>query len=144
MGYKLPRGNKMVKKVFLSSLIIIIVPSLLFLLLYSYMWFSVKNLDDTYKEDILASWKATQYYEDNQLIACNDEKEIIFIFEKDKVTIKGNVIENNTYNYRWKGRNTIVLVSTQEEIEVTISMENKDELKLSVNQWNYIITLEKV
>ena len=78
------------------------------------------------------------------MIACNDEKEIIFIFEKDKVTIKGNVIENNTYNYRWKGRNTIVLVSTQEEIEVTISMENKDELKLSVNQWNYIITLEKV
>lgn len=133
----------MFKKTVMSSLIIIIIPTILFGLVYSIMLFTVNNDATNYRNEIQGVWSGVQYYLNGEKQACNEIDSIYMKFTDNEICISGTVLPEGTYDYTWSGGKTIFMTVNDEEIMFSLSINSQKQLKINIDEWKYIITLQK-
>ena len=131
------------KKVLITSAILILVPTLIFLPVYLYLYFtSVANAHD-YMDDVRGQWSAIQYYHGKDRVACNDESYMNITFEDDRIAVDGTVLPEADTDCIWESGTTLSYEVNGEKFTYLISFDNNNNLKIIVDGTSYIILLRR-
>lgn len=134
----------MKKKIILTSFILFLVPTILFSVLYGVMRYTIYNTGEDYSQQILGEWEGTQYISSKQLHPCDEEKSITLFFDENSVQINGTLVEAGKYDYKWD-TGSIAKVDIQGEKYIFVfSINSLNQLKVTINAMDYIITFNKV
>lgn len=128
------------KKVFLSSLVMIAVPSVLFFCLYLLIWHGAKNDRTDYSGDVLGIWTGVQYYQGGQKTVCVDSASVTVTFTPDTVAIESGAFPLDSTAYTWRGR-SLVFTADGTEVVTAVSFDSQNYLKLSIPSWDLTLTL---
>jgi len=128
------------KKVFLSSLVMIAVPTVLFFCLYGLIYYGAKTDQTDYSEDILGTWVGIQYYRGEKKTVCGDSHPVAVTFTEDTVAIEAEEFPLDAAAYAWRGR-SLVLTADGAETVISVSFDSQNYLKLSIPDWNLTLTL---
>ena len=131
------------KRFLLTSLILILVPTMLFLPVYLYLVvYSIENAQD-YSDDVQGEWSAFQYYYESQRVACNDEKYMSITFEDNTITIEGTVLPETETGFTWQGGTSLTYTADGTTYTYLISFDSNNNLKIVVDGTSYIIMLRR-
>lgn len=131
------------KKIFITSLILVLVPCLLFSVVYGYLIYMTSANAQDYSDDILGQWEAIQYYYGSDRIACKDDVWINIAFDDSTVTIDGTVLPAQTADYEWEGGTSLTFQSETQTVRYLISFDNHNNLKIIIDDTSYIILLRR-
>lgn len=134
----------MKKKIVITSLILVIVPSILFSILYGVMTHVIYNSGEDCSEAVLGEWAGIQYLTDKQLNMCDDDTAIGVTFEENCLVITGNLLEPGTYDYSWDTGSIARVKYNNEDCIFVLSVNSIGQLKMTINSMDYIITFNKV
>ena len=133
----------MKKRIILTSLILVLVPTLLFTPFYIYLIsFSLDNTRD-FSEDIQGQWTAIQYYHGSERVACNENNHISLSFDEGIITVSGNVLPETKTAFSWVDGTTLTYETGGEQFTYLLSFDANDHLKIIVDGTPYIILLRK-
>lgn len=133
----------MKKKILITSLILIIVPTILFSVLYGIMVNVIYNSGEDYSQEVIGQWSGVQYLKSKQLIPLGEEEYLDLTFEEEYIYIDGTILESGKYPYQWDtGSIARVQYKDQDHIFV-ISINSIGQMKIAINSMDYIITLGK-
>ena len=131
------------KKLILTSLILVLVPTLLFLPAYLYLVYTAIHDAPNYADDVQGEWTAIQYYYENQRIACKDDIWIKMCFEDDSITVDGTVLPSFTSKFTWEGGSSLSFEANGEKYLYLISFDNNNNLKIIIDDTDYIVVLRR-
>ena len=134
----------MKRKIVITSLILVIVPSILFAILYGIMSYVIYNTGEDYKEEIKGEWTGVQYLSNKQLFLCDESNNISLKFEDEKIYIDGTVMQPGEYSYKWNTGSIAKVDYMGEDCIFVISINSIDQLKVTINSMNYIITFDRI
>ena len=133
----------MKKKILITSLILIIVPTILFSVLYGIMVNVIYNSGEDYSQEVIGQWSGVQYLKSKQLILLGEEEYLDLTFDEEYIYIDGTILESGKYPYQWDtGSIARVQYKDQDHIFV-ISINSIGQMKIAINSMDYIITLGK-
>ena len=131
------------KKLVLTSLILILVPTLFFTPVYIHLIVSsLENVHD-FTEDVQGGWTAIQYYHGSERVACNEEHHISISFEGDVITVSGNVLPESRTAFSWIDGTTLTYEVNGETFTYLLSFDANNYLKIIVDGTSYIILLRR-
>lgn len=134
------------KKLLYTSIVIILVPSLIFIPLCIVISMNAeKNMVD-YSKDIMGTWNAFQYYAGKDLIVCDSENSLTLTFDGESISVSGNdTILTNIDNceYKWNGPVTVTYSIDNKTIELFISFNSHGNLQVKTSDGEYTILLRK-
>lgn len=133
----------MKKKIILTSLIIILIPFILFLPPYVALIYSTTVNSVDYSADIPGKWDAYQYYYESQRIACNEETWMSLTVENNKLTLEGTVLPETECEFKWLSGTSISYESNEKINVFHLSIDEKGNLKLVTENDGYVIMLRK-
>ena len=133
----------MKKKIVITSLILILVPSVLFSVLYGFMSYVIYHSGEDYSEQVIGEWVGIQYLDNKQKIAFDESNYIILNFDKDTLHIEGTLLEAGDYNYKWDTGSIARVTYNNKDCIFVISINSLQQLKVTINAYDYIITLTR-
>lgn len=133
----------MKKKILITSLILVIVPTILFSILYGIMVNVIYNSGEDYSQEVIGEWAGVQYLKNKQLTACNDDECITLTFDKDYIYVDGTILEPGNYSYKWDTGSIARVKYKNEDTIFVISINSIGQMKVTINSMDYIITLSK-
>ena len=131
------------KRFFLTSLILILVPTLLFLPLYCYLLYTSVVEAEDYSEVVEGKWDAFQYYYGNERVVCKDETYLSITFAGDTITVEGTVLPEYKGAFTWDGGTSLSYEVGGESYVYLLSFDTNNNLKIIVDDTPYIILLRK-
>ncbi len=129
------------KKILLTSIILILVPTLIFLPAYIFLIHTTAANAKDYSEDIQGQWEAIQYYHENERVACKDGIWITITFEGNRIKIDGTVLEKTEAEFTWEGGTALSFEAQGEKVMYLLSFDNNGNLKIVIDNTPYIIIL---
>lgn len=133
----------MKKKIVITSLILVLIPSILFSILYGIMSYVIYHGGEDYSEKSIGNWKAIQYISEKQLYPCNEERSFSLEIKENKMVISGNLLKPGEYDYKWDTGSIAKINYGDEKLIFVVSINSIDQMKITINSMNYIITLER-
>ena len=132
------------KSLIITSLILILVPSLIFLPVYFYLVHtSTVNAKD-YRDDLQGSWSAFQYYHESERVACNDEEYMRINIDGETITVEGTVLPETTSHITWDSGTSFTYETAEgESFTYLLSFDSGSNLKIIVDGTSYIILLRR-
>lgn len=136
--------NIMKKKLVTTSLILFLVPTILFSMLYSVMRYTIYNAGEDYSQQIIGGWEGTQYLSSKQLHPCDKHDSIVMFFDENSVEINGTLIKEGKYEYKWDTGSIAKVDIDGEKYIFVFSINSLGQLKVAINAMDYIITFNRV
>lgn len=131
------------KSFFLTSMILILAPTLIFLPVYALLIYtSVTNVKD-YSADIQGQWNAYQYYYENKLIGCNSDVWMSVTIDDKSITVDGTVLPQAESDYTWINGTSLKYEANGETFTFLLTFDSNNNLKIVVEGTPYIIMLRK-
>lgn len=131
------------KKVLFTTLVLILVPSLLFLPMYLLMIHTAKTGLEDYSDDVIGTWSAFQYYYENERFACNDDEWMNVTFSGESIAIEGTILPISDTACTWLSGSSLSYGSENQTTTLFLSFDTQNNLKITVNDTSYIILLRK-
>ena len=131
------------KKILLTSLILVLVPTLVFLPVYIFLIHTAVFGAKDYSEDIQGKWSAFQYYYESERVACNDENYMSITFDGDTIAVDGTVLPEVETEFTWNGGASLSYDAGGESFTYLLSFDNNNNLKIIVDGTSYIILLRR-
>lgn len=132
------------KKILLSSLLIILVPSLMFLPVYLLMLHTANTSLEDYSDDVLGKWSAFQYYYESERFVCDDEHSMTLEITDSDLVLDGNILPPVKAPYVWQSGSAVSFDSQGKETTFFFSFDSHGNLKISLEGTSYIILLRKM
>jgi len=132
------------KKLVLTSLILILVPTLLFLPAYGYLIYTANTNAHDYKEDVQGQWEAIQYYYGKDRVACKDDIWMKITFDEDTIVIDGTVLPATESKLFWESGTSLSFEANGEKMLYLLSFDAQNNLKIIIDGTPYIIVLRRI
>ena len=134
------------KKVFKLSIVLVIIPTILFIpFCILILYYANQNVVD-YSQDVIGTWDAFQYYDNGEMFVCDEEREMRLVFEVDTLSVCGSgMILENTDNtdYTWKSGVSLVYPTTDGEKVLFISFKSHGNMQIKTEDGGLTILLRK-
>ena len=134
----------MKKKIIITSLILFLVPTILFAVLYGVMRYAIYNTGDDYSQQIIGNWEGVQFLSNKQLQPCDESNAISLLFDENTVEIGGTLVKTGKYEYKWDTGSIAKVNIDGEKTIFVFSINSIGQLKVTINAMDYIITFNKV
>ena len=132
------------KSLAITSLLLVLVPALIFLPVYVYLLHTAEANAQDYSDDIQGSWSAFQYYHGNERVACNDEDYMRIKIDGDVITVEGTVLPETVSTFSWDSGTSLTYETAQgESFTYLMSFDSGNNLKIIVDGTSYIILLRR-
>ena len=131
------------KKIITTTIILIIVPVILFVPIYVFMSHSASVNAKDYSNEILGSWEAFQYYQGTERYVCDDANNMLLEITADQLIVSGTVLPQSETSYQWYNGTSISFNRDGKDIVFYFSLDEKGILKLTVADSSHIILLRK-
>lgn len=131
------------RKIVLTTLVLILVPTLLFVPVYILMIYTVNTSLVDYSDDVIGRWDAFQYYYENERFACNEDNWISIAIAEDSVTIEGTILPITDTTYTWLTGTSLSYETENQTITLFVSFDTQNNLKVIVDDTGYIILLRR-
>lgn len=131
----------MTKKLILSSLIIIIVPTVLFLIVYAWLSIVASRYNVNYSGAVVGKWTTIQYYFGKEKIVCNEDNKVSVYITENTITISGDGVPTLDGNYTWKTGEVMETIYQDEPVLIRVSFDSNNYLKLKFVNPDYTFLL---
>lgn len=132
------------KKVLISAILIVLIPTLLFIPVYALMVYTIQTGVRDYSSDIQGVWCAFQYYHESERFVCDEDHFITFTFTEDTLTIDSTIIESvDEVKYHWINGASFSYEGNESETTFLVDFDTQNNLKISEGKHDYIILLRK-
>ena len=131
------------KRILTTTLILIIVPIILFIPIYFFMSRSASVNAKDYSNDIIGNWEAFQYYQGSERYVCDNANNMLLEITAEQLIVSGTVLPKSKTSYQWYNGTAIRFNRNGENIIFYFSLDAKGVLKLTVDNNSYIILLRK-
>ncbi|MBO5867824.1 MAG: hypothetical protein J6Q54_02815 [Oscillospiraceae bacterium] len=131
------------KRVILTTLIILIVPCLMFLPIYGYLIYTANVNAKDYRQEIQGDWETIQYYYEGQRVACNEESWMHLTFGEDTLSVRGTVLPETDTACTWESGCAVSYEQDGEKVSFLLSNDAHNNLKIIVDGTSYIILLRR-
>lgn len=131
------------KKIIVTSLILVLVPTMLFTPFYIYLIYSSLANSYDYAANIEGKWIGMQYYYGSERVACKEENRIDMAFDADTITVSGDVLPEAKTAFSWKDSSTLEYQVDGETFTFLLSFDANHYLKIIVDGTPYIILLRR-
>ena len=131
------------KRLLLTTVILIAIPTLVFIPSYAILAYNVKVNAKDYSEDIKGQWTANQFYYDNQLTVCNDEVGMNVTFDGETIVVEGNILPHASSKYEMLNGTSLSYEADGVTYTYLLSFDTFNNLVVIVDGTPYIIFLRK-
>lgn len=133
----------MKKKILLTSLMLILVPALMFVPMYAVMIYTANTGLEDYSDDVLGQWDAFQYYYENERFVCGDGNNMCITITEENICIDGTVLSPVDTTYSWISGTALSYEADGQSVTLFLSFDTRNNLKINVGDSSYIILLRK-
>ncbi len=135
----------MSKKLILSSLIIVLVPTVLFVIVYSWLSVVTAHYRVDYSGNVVGEWTAIQYYAGKEKIVCDEEHTVFVNITEDTISICGDGVPSLDGNYTWKTGEVMETIYQGETVLIRVSFDSNNNLKLKFDNpdFTFLLTVQE-
>lgn len=130
------------KKIIITSLLILLVPSVLFFPIYFLMMHEIHNAEDNVGE-LYGQWQAFQYYAGADRVVCDEEHTITVTLDADHLSIEGSVLPAVSADCEWEGQRMIRYEQAGGEAQLFLTLDDEGRLKITTEDPVYTILLRR-
>lgn len=141
-GQKRKRVNE-VKSVLWTSLLLVLIPALMFAPLYGLLIRTAGTSLADYRGDVVGTWEAIQYYDGKDRIACGAERNMGMTFGEDSLRIWGTILPETDTQIEWKSGTSFFVDMDGERTVIYLSFDSFNNLKLNVGADGIIVLLRR-
>lgn len=134
------------KKLVFTSIVLIVIPTLLFIPLCILISYSATHNNVDYSQDVLGTWEAFQYYADSEMFVCDDENALTIVFDVDSLSVLGTeTILNRADNtdYIWTSSVSISYTLGESKTRIFISFNTRGNMQIKTEDGRYTILLRR-
>lgn len=131
------------KKILLTSLLLVLIPALMFAPLYGLLIYTAQTSLADYRSNVTGSWEAIQYYQNKQRIPCNEENNMQITFTEDRIQINGTVLPQTDSAIEWKSGTSLFMTLDGERTVLYLGFDNFNNLKITVGADGIIVLLRR-
>ena len=131
------------KRIFLTSLVIVLVSALLFTPVYLLLIHTVQTKAEDYSDDVVGSWKVFQFYKGSERVVCDEDTYMTLAITENQITITGTVLPTVKTTVTWTSGTAFSYEADGETASMFVSFDNHNNLKLTTADGAYILLLRK-
>ena len=131
------------KKILLSSIILILVPTIIFVPIYALMFYTANSNVKDYTDDVIGDWEAFQYYYEKERFVCDETNNLTIKISNQEINILGSVLANTKTSYTWKSGTALSYEVDGDVVTMYFSFDDKNNLEVKMEGTSYIILLRR-
>ena len=131
----------MAKKIILSVLALVVIPTIIFLPVYALMAHTIHNDLENFQDVVIGEWEGIQFYHNKERFVCDDENRITIIFNDDEMVINGSVLSEGTYPYTWTSPTSLSIDYEGNSRLFVFSHTSNGNLQIAVEGLDYTLVL---
>lgn len=134
------------KKLAFTSIVLVIIPTLLFIPLCILISNSAAHNNVDYSQDVLGTWEAFQYYADSEMFVCDKENALTVVFDADSLSVLGTgTILNrvDSIGYTWTSGVSLSYTFGESETRIFVSFNTRGNMQIKTDDGKYTILLRR-
>ncbi len=131
------------KKILLTSLVLILIPALMFAPVLALLIYSTDAYAVDYADKVRGKWEVFQYYKGSERVACNDKTYMMLTLAEDSIIVEGTILEEVNTSYTWNSGASLSYESKGKTVTFFFSFDAQGNLKISVEKSDYILLLRR-
>ena len=131
------------KRIILASIILILVPTMIFVPVYALMYYQANTNVKDYTDDVIGRWEAFQYYHEAERIVCDETNNLSICFDQQEIQVSGSVLENTQTSYSWNGGTSLSYKVNDDVVTMFLDFDSKNNLQIKIENTSYTILLRK-
>lgn len=134
----------MIKKIFITSSIILITLCICFAAIYGFMLSYCNNIED-YSDDIIGQWRCIQYYSNGQSVVCKDESVAELIVDETTFVLKcSEEFPSISSPMTALSGKTMRITSKKNDYTLYFDFNSKGQLKLTINEIDVVFIMDSI
>ncbi len=133
----------MKKKIILTTLILILVPTVIFAPVFGLLIYTATNNAKNYVDEVMGNWTAIQYYYEKERIVCNEDNFINVNFGDETIAIEGTVLKEVETTFTKESGTMLSYEVEGEKYTFILSFDVNNNLKIVIDGTSYIILLRR-
>lgn len=129
------------RRILLTSLVLIMIPALMFAPVLALLIYSTDTYAVDYADIVRGEWVVFQYYKGSERVACNDKTYMTITLAEDNIIVEGTILEEVNTSYTWNSGTSLSYEAKGEMVTFFFSFDAQDNLKISVENSDYILLL---
>lgn len=131
------------KRILLTSLVLVFISALLFAPVYGLLIYTVNNNAVDYSGEVGGSWKVFQYYKGNERVVCNEEVYMNLTLTEDNILVEGTVLPEVDTSYTWNNGTSFSYECEGSTMTFFLSFDTNNNLKITTSDSGYILLLRR-
>lgn len=131
------------KRLLLTSLVLVLISALLFAPVYGLLIYTVNNNAVDYSGEVGGSWKVFQYYKGNERVVCNEEVYMNLTLTEDTILVEGTVLPEVDTSYTWNNGTSFSYECEGSTMTFFLSFDTNNNLKITTSDSEYILLLRR-
>lgn len=131
------------KRILLTSLVLVLISALLFAPVYGLLIYTVNNNAVDYSGEVGGSWKVFQYYKGNERVVCNEEVYMYLTLTEDNILVEGTVLPEVDTSYTWNNGTSFSYECEGSTMTFFLSFDTNNNLKITTSDSGYILLLRR-
>ena len=131
------------KRLLLTSLMLVLISALLFAPVYGLLIYTINNNAVDYSGEVGGNWKVFQYYKGNERVVCNEEVYMNLTLTADKILVEGTVLPEVYTYYSWYNGTSYSYECECSTMTFFLSFDNNNNLKITTSDSGYILLLRR-
>lgn len=131
------------KRILLTSLVLVLISALLFSPVYGLLIYTVNNNAVDYSGEVGGSWKVFQYYKGNERVVCNEEVYMNLTLTEDNILVEGTVLPEVDTSYTWNNGTSFSYECEGSTMTFFLSFDTNNNLKITTSDSGYILLLRR-
>lgn len=131
------------KKILLASIILVLVPTIIFVPVYALMFYTANSNVKDYTDEVIGNWEAFQYYYGTERVVCDETNNLILEITDNTIKVSGTILVNTKTTYTWKGGTALSYEVDGDVVTMYLSFDSKDNLQVKIEDASYTILLRK-
>ena len=131
------------KRILLTSLVLVLISALLFAPVYGLLIYTVNNNAVDYSGEVGGSWKVFQYYKGNERVVCNAEVYMNLTLTEDNILVEGTVLPEVDTSYTWNNGTSFSYECEGSTMTFFLSFDTNNNLKITTSDSGYILLLRR-
>ena len=131
------------KRILLTSLVLVFISALLFAPVYGLLIYTVNNNAVDYSGEVGGSWKVFQYYKGNERVVCNEEVYMNLTLTEDTILVEGTILPEVDTSYTWNNGTSFSYECEGSTMTFFLSFDTNNNLKITTSDGGYILLLRR-
>ena len=131
------------KRILLTSLVLVLISALLFAPVYGLLIYTVNNNAVDYSGEVGGSWKVFQYYKGNERVVCNEEVYMNLTLTEDNILVEGTVLPEVDTSYTWNNGTSFSYECEGSTMTFFLSFDTNNNPKITTSDSGYILLLRR-